>query len=53
MKTLEQLNEAEKLSIKRRKHKGNSIQEIADIIGTTQYVVKKVLNANTLKNNTN
>lgn len=52
MKTLEELNEAEKLSIKRRKSKGTSLNEIADIIGCSVYTVKQVLSSNGLKGNT-
>lgn len=33
MKNLSQLNEAERLSIKRRKSKGTPLAEIAEIIG--------------------
>jgi len=52
MKTLEDLNEAEKLSIKRRKQKGTPLQEIAEIIGCSVGVVKQVLNSNSFKNST-
>lgn len=52
MKSLNDLNEAEKLSIKRRKSKGTPLAEIAEIIGTSVGVVKEVLNSSALKNST-
>jgi transposase len=52
MKTFEELNEAEKLSIKRRKQKGTSLSEISEIIGCSVFTIKKVLNNGVLKGNT-
>ena len=43
MKTIAQLNEAEILSIKRRKQKGTKNKEIAEIIGCPVSVVIDVL----------
>jgi DNA-directed RNA polymerase specialized sigma24 family protein len=43
MKSILELNEAEKLSIRRRKLKGTPINEIAEIIGCTAETVKQVL----------
>lgn len=49
---LSELNEAEKLSIKRRKSKGTPLAEIAEIIGCSVGTVKQVLNSNNLKGST-
>jgi len=42
LKTEDQLNEAELLSIRRLKAKGLKLQEIAERIGTSIEVVKKI-----------